>query len=188
MSNGTSLTREDWIQAACRKLIKESIDTVRVDVLAKELNITRGSFYYHFKSRQELLESLLTHWRVQATENIIHQLGNPSYSPEQRLEHLLNLPFHGQTASEAADLELAIRAWARRNESAQQVIEEVDSLRLKYIESLLRQVGYDSQSAGDVAVVIYAYLLNLGNVLPKLKAARLEKHLRIIKQWLTPSM
>ncbi len=73
MSIRPTLTREDWIESAQRILIKGGIDTVRVDNLAKELTITRGSFYYHFKSREDLLQSLLANWRARATENIIQQ-------------------------------------------------------------------------------------------------------------------
>ncbi|MEN0108008.1 MAG: helix-turn-helix domain-containing protein [Pseudomonas sp.] len=58
MSTRASLTRDDWIHAAQQVLVKSGIDAVRVDLLAKEMGITRGSFYYHFKSRAELLEAM----------------------------------------------------------------------------------------------------------------------------------
>lgn len=185
MSNRPTLTREDWIKAAQAILIKGGIDSVRVDTLAKELAITRGSFYYHFKSRDDLLQSLLSDWRSRATENIIQQLGSTKYSPKERLEKLLGLPFRGHSAQAAAAIELGIRAWARRDDLARQAIDEVDNHRLRFIESLLQQMGKDPVSAQDTAALIYAYQISISLIQPNQKTTkRYEQHLRIIQQWL----
>lgn len=180
-----TLTKNDWVEAAQQILIKNGIDAVRVDSLAKELNITRGSFYYHFKSRLELLESILTHWRTSATERIILQLNKVNLSPKERLKQLLELPFRGKAATDTAAFEIAIRGWARRDPLARQAMDEVDTHRLAYIQGLLRQDGYDELNARDTANLIYAYLLSISIVLPEQpKDERYEQHQRIIQQWL----
>ncbi len=161
MSTRTSLTREDWIHAAQHVLVTSGVDAVRVDTLAKELKITRGSFYYHFKSRGELLEGILGSWRSRATEDVILQLRNAHTSPLQQLQRLLELPSHGQTARDAAAIELAIRAWARRDDKARQAIDEVDRYRLNYIEGLLIQAEVTQSEACDRAYLIYAYQISL---------------------------
>lgn len=161
MSTRTSLTREDWIHAAQHVLVTSGVDAVRVDTLAKELKITRGSFYYHFKSRGELLEGILGNWRSRATEDVILQLRTAHTSPLQQLQRLLELPSHGQTAREAAAIELGIRAWARRDDKARQAIDEVDRYRLNYIEGLLIQADVTQSEACDRAYLIYAYQISL---------------------------
>ncbi|MEA1028071.1 TetR/AcrR family transcriptional regulator [Pseudomonas sp. N-137] len=161
MTSRTSLTREDWIHAAQHVLVKSGVDAVRVDTLAKELKITRGSFYYHFKSRGELLEGILGNWRARATEDVILHLRNAHSSPLQQLQRLLELPSHGQTARDAAAIELGIRAWARRDKQARLAIDEVDSHRLSYIEGLLLQADVPQSEAEDRAYLIYAYQLTL---------------------------
>lgn len=161
MSTRTSLTREDWIHAAQHVLVTSGVDAVRVDTLAKELKITRGSFYYHFKSRGELLEGILGSWRSRATEDVILQLRNAHTSPLQQLHRLLELPSHGQTARDAAAIELGIRAWARRDDKARQAIDEVDRYRLNYIEGLLIQADMAQSEASDRAYLIYAYQISL---------------------------
>jgi AcrR family transcriptional regulator len=161
MSARPNLTREDWIQAAQQVLVKSGVDAVRVDTLAKELNITRGSFYYHFKSRNELLEGILAGWRTRATEDVILHLSDAQSTPQHRLQRLMELPLHGQTAKEAAAIELAIRAWARRDEHARQAIDEVDRYRLSYIKGLLLQADIEPQDASDRAYLIYAYQISL---------------------------
>lgn len=161
MSVHPNLTREDWTHAAQQVLVKGGVDAVRVDTLAKELNITRGSFYYHFKNRNELLESILGGWRTRATEDVILHLSDAQSTPQHQLQRLMELPLHGQTAKEAAAIELAIRAWARRDEHARQAIDEVDRYRLSYIKGLLLQAGVESQDASDRAYLIYAYQISL---------------------------
>lgn len=161
MSSRTNLTREDWIHAAQEVLVTSGVDAVRVDTLAKQLQITRGSFYYHFKSRGELLEGILGNWRARATEDVILHLRNAHSSPLQQLQRLLELPSHGQTAKDAASIELGIRGWARRDKQARQAIDEVDSHRLSYIEGLLIQAGVASDEAQDRAYLIYAYQISL---------------------------
>ncbi|NIE72945.1 TetR/AcrR family transcriptional regulator [Pantoea sp. Ap-967] len=160
MNVRTSLTRDDWIEAAQHVLVSGGVDAVRVDVLAKQMKITRGSFYYHFKSRGELLAGILDSWRARATEDVILSLRDSHQSPLQQLQHLLELPSHGQRAKDAAAIELAIRAWARRDKQARQALDEVDRHRLTYIESLLIQAGAEENDARARAYLIYAYQLS----------------------------
>ena len=74
---------------------------------------------------------------------------------------MLELPSHGQTAREAAAIELGIRAWARRDDKARQAIDEVDRYRLNYIEGLLIQADVTQSEACDRAYLIYAYQISL---------------------------
>lgn len=177
-----NLTKEDWIHAAQRALVKGGVDAVRVDNVAKELKITRGSFYYHFKGRSELLEGILGNWRARATEDVINHLRNAQSSPKEQLERLLELPHHGQTAKEAASIELGIRAWARRDKQARQAIDEVDSHRLNYIEGLLIQIGIIEDEAKDRAVLIYAYQLSQSLIHTEMRPEeRQQRNLRMTR-------
>lgn len=181
MTSRTNLSREDWILAAQRVLVKGGVDAVRVDLLAKELGITRGSFYYHFTNRGELLEAILSHWRMRATEDVISFLRQSERTPKEQLSHLLELPLHGQAAREASAIELGIRAWARRDEQARRAIDEVDRHRLNYIEGLLIQAGVAEGEAGDRASLLYAYQLSLSILHDdRPPAEQQERHGRIL--------
>jgi AcrR family transcriptional regulator len=115
-----SLTREDWVDAATGVLVDEGIDHVRVDVLAQQLEVTRGSFYWHFRDREELLRGVLQRWRETATENLTARLESAHADPREQLRDVISLPFRGRAAVRAARIELAIRAWARRDALARQ--------------------------------------------------------------------
>ena len=68
------LTPETWVDAATQVLVNEGIDHVRVDVLAQQLGVTRGSFYWHFRDREDLLRRVLAAWRERATEQLTARL------------------------------------------------------------------------------------------------------------------
>ncbi|WP_349608200.1 MULTISPECIES: TetR/AcrR family transcriptional regulator [Cupriavidus] len=154
------LTPEDWIKAARNLLVSRSVDAVRVEVLSKELAVTRGSFYWHFKDRDDLLRRMLESWRDEATEQIIYRFERRNLTPRDLIRDLLSLPFRGVPAQEAASTELAIRAWARRDERVRQVLDEVDAKRLSYISQCFSALGFGIAEARARAFALYSYELS----------------------------
>src|SRR5215469_12958019 len=77
-----------WITAALDVLASKGIEGVRVEILAKHLKITKGSFYWHFKDRRALLDAMLNEWRRRATFAIIDRLESSHEPPVQRLQRL----------------------------------------------------------------------------------------------------
>lgn len=153
------LTPDDWIDAATDLLVSKSIDAVRIEVLARELGITVGSFYYHFKDRNDLLSQLLKRWHERTTAQVVRTLGGREFTADEALRELLSLPFHGLTARRAAMIEFAIRAWARRDEMARQAVREVDEQRLAYYTQGLQQFGFSKSEASNRAFAIYSFQL-----------------------------
>ena len=151
----TSLTRGDWIVAATDMLVDQGIDAVRIDVLAKRMSMTRGSFYWHFKSREDLLRSVLQAWRERSTEGLTRRLESASTDPREQLRDLLSLPFRGRAAARAARIELAIRAWARRDALARQFVDESDASRIAYAAQIFSSLGFSAGEARHRAVMAY---------------------------------
>lgn len=56
------LETKDWMRAARLALLKGGPGAVRVETLARQLRVSKGSFYWHFENRQALLEALLREW------------------------------------------------------------------------------------------------------------------------------
>ena len=65
---GRRLSVDDWIQAGFALLAEGGPNALRVDRLCEQLGVTKGSFYWHFKNRGELLEALLEHWSREMTD------------------------------------------------------------------------------------------------------------------------
>ena len=152
-----SLTPDNWIQAATDLLVDQGIDSVRVDVLSKRMGVTRGSFYWHFRDREDLLRSVLQAWRSRATEQVTARFERDHSDPRELVHELFLLPFRGQSAERAARIELAIRAWARRDDIARQAVDEADASRIAYIAQVFSALGFGIAEARQRAFLLYAY-------------------------------
>ncbi len=153
----SALTPERWIEAATSMLVDQGIDSVRVDVLARTLKVTRGSFYWHFKDREDLLRAVLQAWRAHATEQLTRRLERAHDDPRAQLRDLISLPMRGRSAVRAARIELAIRAWARRDVMARAFVDEADAARTGYIAQVFSSLGFGIAEARSRAFVLYSY-------------------------------
>lgn len=175
-------TPETWIDAATQVLVDQGVDRVRVDLLAQTLGMTRGSFYWHFASRDELLQRVLQAWRERATEGLTQRLEQAHPDPREQLRDVLSLPWRGRAAARAARIELAIRDWARRDASAAQAVREADESRMGYIAQLFSAMGLglSVMEARRRAYVLYSALLGdaLMGELPE-HAARAHRQERL---------
>lgn len=152
------LSPNDWIAAATELLVHKSIDAVRVDVLAKQMEVTRGSFYWHFSDRDDLLKRVLMSWQEAQTEQIISRYRKQGVEAQALIRELVELPFHGRAAMKGSSVELAIRAWARRDDTARMVVDAVDAKRLTYIEECFASLGFEAAEARARAFALYCYM------------------------------
>ena len=169
-----SLDIAAWTRAAIAILGEQGIDGVRVEVLAKRLGVTKGSFYWHFENRDALLAAMLTDWRRRATLTIIERIEAQDDSALSRLRMLMQVPFQIK-ADGGAQVELSIRLWARRDPAARSALHEVDALRLRYISRLLCQIGLPEEKAEARAIFAYAFQRVATSLIPQGDAAMVER-------------
>jgi AcrR family transcriptional regulator len=174
------LDSQAWVRAALDILAEQGIDGVRVEILAKQLGVTKGSFYWHFKDRDALFDAILDSWRRQATLRIISRLDQAAQDSAGRLRHLLLLPFQGARSERGAEVELSIRLWGRRDPRAHAALAEVDQLRLRYIAGLLEDCGYSAADAQARAVLAYAFIRVGGTLIGPRDSATLEACLALV--------
>lgn len=148
-----------WLEAAMALLVDGGVDRIRVDVIARQLKLTRGSFYWHFKDRDELLSEVLKAWRHAATEQVTERFSRNNEDPRALIREVLSLPFRGRSAQRAARIELAIRDWARRDATARQAVDEADAARVAYIAQCFSALGFGIAEARHRAGILYAYEL-----------------------------
>ena len=146
------LKRFDWLLAALELFVAEGIDAVRITRLADELGVTRGSFYWHFSNRDDLIESLVAYWRDKNTSVIVEAVN----SATSLSDGIFNF-FDTCVDSNQFDprLDLAIREWARRSQDIREQIDLADSTRVKAITDLFSRYAYPMPEAFIRARVIY---------------------------------
>lgn len=153
------LGADDWVETGLKLLASGDVDDVRVEVIARELKVTKGSFYWHFKNRQELLERLLDHWTDWATIQITRWARSEGVTPRERLERLLSLPARSRPDKRGADIELAIRSWARHDDLAEQTVRKVDLLRADFFRELLAGLGVNGDELSRRVAIAQAFML-----------------------------
>lgn len=175
----TKVTREDWLAKALEVLVAQGVDKVRVMTLGEALGVSRSSFYWYFKDRKELLTALLTVWDHSNTAAIV---GHTQMPAKTISEAVLNL-FRCYITQSHFDhqLDFAIRAWGRRNQSVQEVVEEADALRLDAIKTMYERFGYSSLNATVRARVLY--YMQLGYYMMDLNES-LESRLELTPQYI----
>ncbi|MGP3690465.1 TetR/AcrR family transcriptional regulator [Streptomyces sp. IBSNAI002] len=148
------VTSEDWTMAALAALARGGVAAVAVDVLAKELAVTRGSFYWHFKNRDALLVAALETWERLATGEVIEEV-SAEPDPLKRARALFARALEDE---EIAGLEPAIVAQVDHPAVAE-VLDRVTRTRLDYLTGVFTELGLPDGDARRRAVTAYAAYL-----------------------------
>ena len=154
------LDRAAWTQAALDTLADEGVTGIRVEVLAKRLHVTKGSFYWHFKDRQDLLAGVLETWKDGRIRDIIKQTRPEPGKEQAQLFHVIDV-YSASRNKKGILIELAMREWARRDAQAAATVEEVDAWRLRCARELFLAIGLPLHEASTRSMLLYAYVFGV---------------------------
>ncbi|OKO72979.1 TetR family transcriptional regulator [Bradyrhizobium sp. NAS80.1] len=146
-----------WVEAGFAELARTGVEGVRVEVLAKNLGVTKGGFYRRFADRAALLDAMLERWRVGRTAAIAQQTSLDGQDPRERLKAVIQL-YSERLNPEGMAIELAIRQWARSDENAAAAAASVDAARLKHVAELYRATGLTAEEADAQAFLFYCFI------------------------------
>lgn len=153
MSNRKPLNREVWVAAARRILVAEGIDQVKIQRLAADLRVTRGSFYWHFRDREHLLDELLALWRQTNTAAIVRTITDNRAELVDRVLALFLLWLKEREFDPGFDA--AIRNWARAAPHVREALRRGDGERLAAIRTMFLEGGIGAHEAEVRAIVLY---------------------------------
>ena len=145
------LTPEDWAHAALRAIAKDGIKAVAVEPLAKQLGVTKGSFYWHFKNRDELIRSAVTLWEDLGDQAITTHLESIE-NPRMRLRALFYAAFDPKNAHAL----LHHLASSRNSPLIGPVLERVTARRITSLTEMYQDCGLERAIAHQRALVAYA--------------------------------
>ena len=148
---------DTWVRAGFAELARAGVEGVRVEVLAKNLGVTKGGFYRRFRDRAALLEAMLRDWSSGRIAAIEQQASLDGETARERLKALISL-YSERMNTEGMAIELAIRQWARSDEAASAAVASVDAARLKNVALLYRATGLSSEEADAQAFLFYCFI------------------------------
>ena len=175
------LNRESWVLAAFETLYENGIDAVRIEPLAIKLNVTKGSFYWHFKNRTELHDALLDYWEKEMTQSVLDAANEFHGSPKQRLINALR----NIIGKERTKYDPAVRTWARNNAKVRKVVEYIDKIRSSFLHGLFVDIGFDRQEAEIRSRLMYYYIMGECTVTIKEPMSKRMKNLDIKTEIMT---
>lgn len=152
--SGDRLTRAAWVDAAYAVFEAEGLRAVRVETLARQLNTTKGSFYWHFATRAELVAAVMEQWEARDTEEVIALAERPS-GPEERLAALFVAVAERPRRGERS---LYLEAAA---EGVTETVARVTDRRIGFVADLLVRLDLPPDEARRRAVLALAIAVGL---------------------------
>jgi AcrR family transcriptional regulator len=145
------LSAEDWAVAALDVIAEQGLAAVAVEPLARRLGVTKGSFYWHFPSREALLIAALERWEKTEQEMVFGKMEAVS-DPRVRLRELFQIVAHEPTTHIIYSELLK----ALDHPVVKPVLSRVSLRRLEYLTASFRQAGMPRQDAQNRARLAYA--------------------------------
>jgi AcrR family transcriptional regulator len=153
MSAPTRTPRSSWIQEGLRALAAGGPDAVRIEPLARTLGVTRGGFYWHFDDRRALLEEILDTWERVSVDEVIERVEREGGDSRAKLRRLSAL---AASSDEPLRIDLAVRDWARREQTVAKRLRRVDNRRMDYMRSLFGASCRDEDDVEARCMVFYS--------------------------------
>lgn len=150
--------REKWVEAGLRALAAGGVDAVRVEVLAKTLGVTKGGFYGYFADRDALLEAMLDTWERESVDDVLAQIEAETPDVLERVRLAGRLTF---SSDRLLPVDLAVRAWARRDPAVAERVRRVDNRRMQLLRDAISTIREDPDEVE--AWSLLAFCMAIGN-------------------------
>ena len=153
-----ALSVTDWITAAEDLLAENNVSSVDIPNLCSRLGVTKGSFYWHFGGRGDLLSTIIDEWRKRTTLDVNDRAAHLRSSPASALRYVLAAICKPSPNRNSA-IERSLRDWARTDQAARAAVEQVDQIRLSFLQDLFRQLDCSAKEARIRAYAAYSIMM-----------------------------
>ena len=159
------LSAEDWENGALAMIAEQGVNALAVEALARRLGVTKGSFYWHFPTRDALLKAALLRWEARDERELATRIA-PIPDPRARLREL----FLWVAREVQPHREYAAMLQAIEQPSVAEVMGRVSQRRMEFLHQAYRETGMPAEEAAHrarLAYAAYAGFLQL-NLIPDL--------------------
>jgi AcrR family transcriptional regulator len=150
---GERLGRDAWVDRARALLVAKGAAAVKIEPLAALLGVTTGSFYWHFKNRQALLDEVLRHWERTNSTPFFDAVANAGDNARAQFEGIVSVWLEEDAFDPAYDS--AVRDWARTSAKVENTVRRVDARRIELLHAIFRRLGDREPHALVRARIVY---------------------------------
>ncbi|SHM32798.1 TetR/AcrR family transcriptional regulator [Cryptosporangium aurantiacum] len=167
-------TRDDWIERGLEVLAQDGLPGVRIDRIAAQLGVSKGSFHHHFAGAAGYRQALAQRYE----ERVLAELSRVAGSAQGLGFGLFDRLVEALDDLYDARLETAMRAWALHDDVARDVMSKVDDARLRVLQDGWSAVLPHEDAARIAALV--PHLVVVGASAAALPAADLRSVLQLL--------
>ncbi|AZF21431.1 MULTISPECIES: TetR/AcrR family transcriptional regulator [unclassified Pseudomonas] len=167
----STLTRHHWIAAGFEALDQVGHPGVSAESLSRRLNVTRGSFYHHFRNREDFVRALLAAWEEDYTERMLAYAAQGRGAGET-LKRYLSI-----AAEKQPGREISIRAWSLHDPLVGEFQQRVDARRLDFAIRTCRSVVHGPGEAEVMGQMAHLCLIGGQQAGLRRDAARFNRFL-----------
>ncbi len=132
------LSREKWLERALKIVAAKGGARLRVETLVAAMGVTKGSFYWHFRNRDDFVHQLIQFWDDHYTRNVIDMLAGHNVDARQRLFALMKMVYEQNLNA----LDIPFRSWAAQEPKVAAMVAKVDRVRLDAVRSLFKEMRF----------------------------------------------
>ena len=188
-SQKVMLSAQDWAEAALDAIGRRGVEGVAVEPIARELGVTKGSFYWHFPNREALLVAALQRWEARETDEVLDRVQQET-DPRARVKRLIT---EVNTSKKASRIYSALSS-ATKPAFVRDYVERVSKRRLDFIIDSYAALGLSADNARRWALMTFSVFLgslqirrDLPEEWPNADAPEFAEYVRFLMVSLMPS-
>ena len=144
-------TPADWVKAGQALLRDGGIDAVKLHRLTEQLHVSTGSFYHHFKSLDEYRAELAEFYGTEQAQLIFDEArSRVGDDPNLLLREAAGI--FGRDSMRI--LNIAMRAWAHRDERALAAVRRYDEVLMDNLDQIFLALGFDEVAAKSRTLIM----------------------------------
>ena len=161
-------TRADWLAAALDALHKKGPKGLNIQELARQLKISKTSFYWHFKDKAELVDALVDFWCHEFTETVTENVELLNSPPRQRLAKAMEIV----DEFDLGNYDSSFRIWARTEPRVAIAVREANKQRLEFASKAFAELGFSGESLACRTAMWVGYQSTERYVFPEFSDAK----------------
>lgn len=154
-------TKQDWINLGYQLFSEEGIKGIIVEKMSKKLNVNKSSFYWHFKTKDDFINKIISYWFSTNTLQII-AITDSGKSGKEKFDKLIELSFKKDIY---LDFIFFLKKYAKRKKKIQSMIDEIDEQRIAYTKKILIEMNFSKTEAEQKSILFYKYLIGYHEML-----------------------
>ena len=148
------LTREDWLRRALEVVATKGQAKLRIHELVKHLGVTRGSFYWHFKDRDDFVRALVDFYHRWSTDQVFVEVERVGGDAAQRLKTVMRFV----AEKDLGRYEEAMTSWGVQEPIVAESFEIAIRRRIEFARTLFLQLGFEGQELETRTLAFVGYM------------------------------